>query len=173
MKQYTQNDNSHDNRTIHEQIIIADIYLNIVRSNNDQSALKRLREEAEEGNPWAAVYLAECYFKGISNDLQSDNKKGVRLLENLEGFPLAQYKLARWYLHENRDKKKGKELLKEAAEGGLVDAHYLLGMYYKTGTVFKHKVNKAKRHLEIAWRMGHPSALNELKELMQQTDKEN
>jgi len=165
-----QNQEEHRNidRSIHEQIIIANIYYSNFRNNNDDLAsLKKLREEAEEGNPWATTWLGVCYLMGITNDRDNDIIKAIRYLESLEDFPLAQYNLAQWYLGEEYSQYKGKELLKKAAKGGLVDAQYMLGVHYSTGKVFKVNKTKAKMHLKKARNMGHPDAqkqLNRLKE---------
>ncbi|MNW42255.1 Sel1 repeat protein [compost metagenome] len=148
--------------SIHEQIVIAyTLYCN----SDDRKSLERLRDEAEEGNPWAAVWLAECYIRGITNDREDDIKKAMRWLDKCEDFPLAQFKLAEVYLEEEETRKKGKKLLKLAAEGGLVDAHYSLGIYYSSGKIFKENDTKAEHHLKKAREYGHPEAHKELKRL--------
>lgn len=161
-------------RSIHEQIIIANIYYSNFRNNNDDlESIKKLREEAEEGNPWARTWLGECYLLGITNDRENDIEKGIKHLETLEDFPLAQYKLAQWYLGEDYSQNKGKKSLKKAAKGGLVDAQYMLGVLYSTGEVFKFNKNKAEMHLKIARNMGHPDAQKRLTCLKEKTTKTN
>jgi len=153
------------NRSVHEQIAVANVLYHDVRNNNsDHSSLKRLRDEAEDGNPWATLWLGECYLKGITNNRDNNIEKGIKCLESLEDFPLAQFKLAQWYLEEedHQDQKKGKKLLKRAAEGDLVDAHYLLGKHYISGEVFKQNDTKAKHHLKKAHDLGHLKAHKEL-----------
>ncbi|MEF2244245.1 tetratricopeptide repeat protein [Paenibacillus sp. IITD108] len=148
--------------TIHEQIVVAYTYY---CNSDDRKSLERLRDEAEEGNPWAAVWLAESYIRGITNDREDDIKKAMRWLDKCGDFPLAQFKLAELYLEEEKTQKKGKKLLKLAAEAGLVDAHFSLGTHYSSGTIFKANDTKAKSHLKKAREYGHPEAHKELKRL--------
>lgn len=150
--------------TIHEQLVIAYTFY---CSADDRKSLERLRDEAEEGNLWAAVWLAECFFRGITNDRKDDIAKGISWLEKCGDFPLAQYKLAQWYLENEDARKKGKRLLKIAADGGLVDAHFLLGIYFSTGNVFKKNDKKAVKHFKIARVLGHPDANKHLQHLIE------
>lgn len=148
--------------TIHEQIVVAYTYY---CNAGDRKSLERLRDEAEEGNPWAAVWLAECYIHGITNDREDDIKKAMKWLDICGDFPLAQFKLAELYLENEHTQKKGKKLLESAAMSGLPDAHFSLGMHYISGKVFKKNDTKAKRHLNKARKYGHLEAHKELKRL--------
>ncbi|WP_028549992.1 tetratricopeptide repeat protein [Paenibacillus sp. UNC451MF] len=153
--------------SIHEQIVVAyTFYCNAA----DRKSLERLRDEAEEGNLWAAVWLAECYFRGITNDREDDIKKAMKWLDECGNFPLAQFKLAERYLEDEQTQKKGKKLLKTAAEGGLVDAHFSLGTHYSSGRVFKKNVKKATKHFKIASAMGHPDANKQFWNLEEKAD---
>lgn len=153
--------------SIHEQIVVAHTFY---CNSADRNSLERLRDEAEEGNHWAAVLLAECYFRGITNNREDDKKKAMTWLDKCGDFPLAQFKLAERYLEDEQTQKKGKKLLKSAAESGLVDAHFLLGTHYSSGRVFKKNDKKAMKHFKIASAIGHPDANKQLRNLEEKAD---
>lgn len=154
-----------DNRNVHQDYTAAYfLFRNFLGNKGDCSVLEQLRELAEEGNRWAGFYLSVCYQNGVTDDHSNDRKKAQEWLEKTKDLPIAQYELAMLYF-DNNDIDSGKKYIKKAAKGGVVDALYMLGVYYAEGYLFKQNILKAEKYLDMARKMGHPNAYRGLKQL--------
>jgi TPR repeat protein len=97
------------------------------RGNFDE-AFQRFNIAKQKGNFYANSLLANLYINGFG--VPKNEKIAISLLEDVKSVdPIAAYKLANFYLIDNKVKK-AIELLTYAGENGVKDAQYQLHLLY-------------------------------------------
>lgn len=119
---------------LYERFIIAECYYQQVLAHENSDLLLKLKNEAEDNNPWALTRLAQLAIDG-SYPYQDDVdalERGIKWLELLveKDFAFAQLKLAEVYIKLGKAKK-AKRLLKLCIEARIPDAAHLLSIIYK------------------------------------------
>lgn len=115
--------------------------LNAQLKENYPEALQRYTIAKQKGNFYANSLLAELYNNGFG--VPKDEDKVIDLLKEVRDVdPIAAYKLSFYYLSKE-DYDKVIELLTYAAQNGVKNAQYQLGVIYSNGEYVKPDLEKA------------------------------
>lgn len=115
--------------------------LNAQMKENYEEAFKRYTIAKEKGNFYANSLLAELYNNGFG--VPRDEDKVISLLKDTKNVdPIAAYKLSFYYLSK-QDYGDVIELLTYAAQNGVKNAQYQLGVIYSNGEYVKADLEKA------------------------------
>lgn len=131
---------------------------------NLQKAFELYKEAANEKDPIALCNVGNCYLRGFV--VKKDTTEALKYIEKsaMQGYPLAQYKLAFLYYYGGntikRDVSKGIEWLILASDQGMPNAQYDLSMIYYKGESgeIAPDYNKAKNLCRKAAECGLPEA---------------
>jgi TPR repeat protein len=121
------------------------------------------RKAADQGDSLAQWFLGRLYFTG--SGVQRDTKEAESFLHKAAGHgdAYAEYLLARVY--EERDYKKSPQWFRKAAEQGLPQAQYRLGVILKQGRGADVDKFEAYQWLLLSSEAGSQAATNELQAL--------
>ena len=115
--------------------------LNAQLKENYPEALQRYTIAKQKGNFYANSLLAELYNNGFG--VPKDEDKVIDLLKEVRDVdPIAAYKLSFYYLSKE-DYDEVIELLTYAAQNGVKNAQYQLGVIYSNGEYVKPDLEKA------------------------------
>lgn len=133
-------------------------------ATNQQKAFELYKEAANEKDPIALCNVGNCYLRGFV--VKKDTTEALKYIEKsaMQGYPLAQYKLAFLYYYGGntikRDVSKGIEWLTLASDQGMPNAQYDLSKiyYYGESGEVAPDYNKAKDLCRKAAECGLPEA---------------
>ncbi len=130
--------------------------------------IKALKRQAETGDPVAQLNLGAAYDHGLG--VERDVDKAIEWYKKAadKGLAKAQFNLAHILTSEDISSVGAAEYMLMAAEQGLVDAQYLMGVSYAEGIGVEQDKEKARLWLNRAIAQGQPDAAKFLKEMDEQ-----
>ena len=117
-------------------------------------AFKLFKEKAESGNSEAQYYLGLCYQDGIGVEENSVIAETWFIKASEQGHPYAQYEVAL----KEKDNVKAFTLMQKAADHGIREAIFRLGMYYRSGYGCNKSLEKGTQLVLKAANMGDGDA---------------
>lgn len=143
------------------QLQLGDYYKHKLKNHN--LAFNWYKKSADTGNIDALFEVAEAYIFG--HGIKKDRYKAFEYCKKagLKGHKYAQFELASFYNYGIEckctiNKTKALEWYKKAAENGLIEAYYSIGMFYEEQNL----INKALKWYFLPAKENHMNSQNRL-----------